>query len=807
MAKVSARHRCVLVELAAMLAVVVLVPAPVLAAQSASSPLQHRTLLDRYCVSCHNERIVQGDGDPPSALVGQLRASGLTLDTLNLDAVGAQAPVWERVVRKLRGGMMPPAGRPRPAASAIEGFATWLETELDAAALAHPNPGRTVSLHRLNRAEYRNVIRDLLAVDVAVDHLLPADDSSYGFDNMGVSLRLSESLVERYLAAARTVGRLAVGRPPPSVVAETYRVATDMQQHDRLDTLAFGTRGGTLIRHLFPRDADYDIQVELGRTRPRSTSHKLEVAVDGTQVALVNLGEPALGDDPASYLTAGELTVRVPVTAGPHDVGVTFYQNPRSLVEQVREPFQNPRRGGVAGSIPIINTVTIQGPYNDFGAGDTPSRRRIFSCVPATVADEKTCATTILASLARRGYRRPTTSADVALLLEFYENARAAGGDFEAGIERALRYLLASPDLLFRVEADPVDVSASGVYQVTDIELASRLAFFLWSSLPDDALLVAAEAGQLGDPVELARQVRRMVADSRSIALTKNFAGQWLQLRNLADPSMRPGDPYSLAFDESLRQGLIRETELFFDSIVRENRGALDLLNADYTYLNERVATHYGIEQVQGSHFRRVQLPASSPRRGLLGHGSILTLTSHAIRTSPVLRGKWILNNLLGSPPPDPPPNVPALNDRKTQAKTATMRERMSVHRDNPACAACHAMIDPAGLALEHFDAIGRWRAVDESYNSIDATGVLPDGTAFDGAVGLRAALVAHPERFVSTFVERLLTYALGRGVEYFDMPAVRKILRDTAPDGYRLQSIILAVVQSDPFQLRRTAS
>ena len=663
---------------------------------------------------------------------------------------------------------------------------------------------RPAAVHRLNRAEYRNVVRDLLAVEVAVEDLLPADDSSHGFDNIGVALRLSESLLERYLAAARRVSRLAVGSPPPGVASDTYRIATDQPQHDRGVALPFGTRGGTRITHLFPRNADYEIEVELGRVRGGRTAHRFEVTVDGEQVALATVGPPGADDEGGATLEGSTLVVRTPVAAGPHDVGVTFHRRSQALVEQVRDPFRNPRRGGVAGPIPVVSRVTVRGPYGDRGAGDTPSRRRVFVCMPESPGDEPACAAEILTALARRAYRRPAAAGDVTLLRRFYDEARAGGEDFEGGIERALRYLLASPDFLFRFEADPVDAAAGGVYPVSDFELASRLSFFLWSSLPDDELLAAADAGRLGDPAELERQVRRMVADLRSSALTENFAGQWLQLRNLADPSVRPGDPYSLAFDESLRQGLIRETELFFDSILRGNRSVLDLLTADYTWLNERVAAHYGIPNVQGSHFRRVNLPPDSPRRGILGHGSILTLTSHAIRTSPVLRGKWILNNVLGTPPPDPLPNVPALVDRKTQARTATMRQRMSAHRDNPACAACHAMIDPAGFALEHFDAIGRWRAVDESYNPIDASGVLPDGTPFEGAAGLRAALVRRPERFVTTLTEKLMTYALGRGVEHYDMPAVRRILREASAGGYRLQDIVLGIVRSDPFRLRR---
>ena len=769
----------------------------------------YRSLLDRYCVTCHNERLVSGRGGAPSPLVSQLRAVGLTLDTLDPASAGEDPEVWERVVRKLRGGMMPPAGRPRPDEATTLEFASWLEGELDRAAASNPDPGRTAPLHRLNRAEYRNAVRDLLALEVDVDALLPADDSSYGFDNIGTALRMSQSLLERYLAAARTVSRAAVGSPPPAVVGETYRLATDMQQHDRMDRLPFGTRGGALVTHLFPQEAEYDIQVELGRSRNVSVPHQLEIAVDGEQVEVVTLAPDVDSGASNPYANASSVTVRVPVPAGPHDVGVTFFRNPAALVEQVRLPFQNPRRGGAAGPIPIVSSITVTGPYNPQGAGETPSRARIFACRPAVAEPdgETGCATRILSSLARLAYRRPVTGEDLDTLLGFYTDERAAGGSFEAGIELALRWLLASPDFLFRVEAPPADLAGAGVYRVSDLELASRLSFFLWSSIPDDALLRAAEAGRLRDPAELERQVRRMLADPRAGALTRNFAGQWLQLRNLADTAVRPGDPYSLAFDESLRRGTIRETEIFFDSIVRENRPALDLLTADYTFLNERVASHYGVPNVQGSHFRRVPLPAGSPRRGLLGHGSILTLTSHAIRTSPVLRGKWILNNILGTPPPDPPPNVPALVDRKTQAKTATLRERMQAHRDNPACAACHAMIDPAGFALENFDAIGRWRVVDESFNPIDASGVLPDGTAFDGVAELRAALVRRPERFVTTMTEKLLTYALGRGLTHADMPAVRRILRETADGGYRLQDIILSVVRSDPFQSRRARS
>ena len=777
-------------------------------AQSDGSSAAHRALLDQYCVTCHNEQVVNGRGTAPSPLVGQLRAIGLTLDTLDLAAVEDAPEAWEKVVRKLRGGMMPPAGRPRPELSTQQDLVSWLEKELDRASVARPNPGRTATLHRLNRVEYRNAVRDLLALEVDVAELLPADDSSYGFDNIGSALRMPQSLLERYLAAAKTVSRLAVGSPPPAIVGKTYRVATDMQQHDRIDGLPFGTRGGALVKHHFPQDAEYDVHVELGRVRNISTAHQFEIAIDGQQVTLVTLApeDVAAGSNP--YQNDSSITVRVPVLAGPRDVSVTFFRNSATLVEQVREPFQNPRRGGAAGPIPIVSNVTVTGPFNPSGAGDTPSRERIFSCDPrdVTAAEAMRCPREILEKLARLAYRRTPTELDIDTLMAFYVDELRAGGAFESGIEVALRWLLASPDFLFRVEAPPTGATDE-VYRISDFELASRLSFFLWSSIPDDELLQVAETGRLQDVAEIQRQVTRMLVDSRATALTENFAGQWLQLRNLANPALRPGDPYSLAFDEALRQGMIQETELFFDSIVRENRSAIELLSADYTFLNERVAAHYGIPDVQGSHFRRVSLPANSPRRGILGHGSILTLTSHAIRTSPVLRGKWILNNVLGTPPPDPPPNVPALVDRKTQAKTATMRDRMQAHRDNPACSACHAMIDPAGFALENFDAIGRWRIVDESFNPIDASGVLPDGASFDGVTELREVLVAQPERFVSTLTEKLLTYALGRGLMHYDMPAVRQILRETADEKFRLQSIILSVVRSDPFQLRRTRS
>jgi hypothetical protein len=671
----------------------------------------------------------------------------------------------------------------------------------------------------LNRSEYQNAIRDLLDIEVNIADLLPADDSSYGFDNMAGVLRISPALMERYLSAAKTISRLAVGAPLPAVDHEVYGIAPDTQQHGHVEGLPLGTRGGLVVRHLFPLDGEYEIKVAVTGANAIREPHQLEVTIDGQQVRLFTLAGRA-GAGSSMYDSEDKLVARVTVPAGPRDLGVAFVKKPAVLVEQAREPFQNPRisgnDGGPGGSMPGVMSVTVIGPYDPRGAGSTPSRRRIFVCQPAQASQENTCARQILSTLARRAFRGPVPEDALADLMRFFAEGRSEGATFDAGIELALRRLLVSPEFLFRVEPDhnPAEAhgrraaagaggpSSPGVYRVPDLELASRLSFFLWSSIPDDELLEAASSSRLHQPAVLERQVRRMLADSRAESLTTNFAGQWLQLRNMA--TVRPGDPYSLTFDETLRQAMWRETELFFESILRENRSVMEMLTADYTFLNERLAIHYGIPGIQGSHFRRVTLPADSPRRGILGHGSILTMTSHAIRTSPVFRGKWVLMNVLGTPPPEPPPNVPALVDKKTQAKVQTMRERMAQHRANPTCSACHSLIDPAGFALENFDAIGRWRVVDESFNAIDASGALPDGTKFSGVQELRAALVRRPERFVTTITEKLLTYALGRGLEYYDMPAVRRIVRDAAKDGYRFQTIVRGVAESYPFTMRR---
>jgi hypothetical protein len=771
-------------------------PTAAAAPQSGSRPASTASAIDpalltRYCTGCHSSRTKSGN---------------FVLEGMDPARAGQDPEHWEKVVRKLRAGLMPPAGQPRPDEASYSRFLSTLQTQLDLAATQRPDPGRTEIVHRLNRLEYVNAVRDVLAVDINAPDLLPADDSSYGFDNMAGVLKMSSALMERYLAAAKVVSRLAIGSPPPAETTVIYRVSPEMQQHDQQEGLPFGTRGGTLIRHVFPLDAEYAITIAIAGSRGASQAQELELMLDGARVKLFTLA------------SRGQPELRLRVAGGPHDVGVAFLRSAPDLVEQVREPFQNPDApsgtGGPAGAMPGVSGVTIAGPYSAAGPGETPSRRRVFVCTPLNPAQEARCAKTIVSTLARRAYRGAVTPESVQVLLDFYQQGRAQGETFEDGIEFAIRRLLVSPEFLYRIEADPSALSSaptatanaagsrSRAYRISDLELASRLSFFLWSSVPDDELLDAAERGTLRTAAVLEKQVRRMLADARSETLMRNFGGQWLLTRNMA--TVRPGETYALSFDETLRQSMQRETELFLDSVVRENRGVPELLNADYTFLNERLALHYGIPHVQGSHFRRVSLPADSPRRGLLGQGSVLTVTSPAIRTSPVIRGKWILTNIIGVPPPDPPPNVPALSDQKTQARVQTMRERMSSHRANPACATCHNMIDPAGFALENFDAIGRWRTVDESFNPIDSTGRLPDGTAFRGVAELRAALASHPDRFVHTVTEKLLTYALGRGLEYYDMPAVRKILKEAAPGGYRMQTIILGIVESYPFQFRR---
>ena len=769
------------------------------AGQPSDTP--ERALLDRYCVTCHNDA---------------LRTAGLALDNLDLAQVGDHADVWEKVVGKLRAGMMPPAGRPRPDGEASGRLVAYLETALDRAAAADPDPGRSAALRRLNGTEYRNAIRDLLDLDIDVAALLPADDSSAGFDNVSLG-GLDPGRFERYLAAARRIARLAVGAPVRSAVADTFIVPSDLNQTGHVEGMPFGTRGGASFDYNFPVDAEYELRVELGKSWNTNRigglrePHDVAILLDGAPVEVLTVSPRARRPAAAQSLlyqpddrpADADLFVRVPVAAGPHTVGAAFVSQGGELVERHRQPFLKVHItvGGDQRTQPNVYAVTVTGPFEATGPGDSPSRRRIFTCRPAEDAEpaaERACASEILGTLARRAYRRPATGDDVDLLLGFFDEGRADGG-FDQGVEMALRRLLVSPEFLLRVERDPA--GAVGPYRVNDLELASRLSFFLWSSLPDDELIKAAARGTLRDPAVLEAQVRRMLADERSASLVTNFAAQWLYLRNL--PAVSPDFIVFPDFDETLRRALRQETELFFESVLREDRSVLDLITADYTFVNERLARHYGMPGIAGSHFRRVPLPPGSPRGGLLGHGSILAVTGYATRTSPVVRGKWVLENLLGTPPPPPPPNVPPLDEEKSAA-ALSMRERMEEHRRNPTCAACHALMDPVGLSLENFDAIGRWRTLTAGLAPIDASGGLPDGTVFDGAAGLRQAILDRSDQFVRTLVDKLMTYALGRATEHYDAPAVRAVERGAAAGGYRFSDLVLGIVRSTPFQMRR---
>lgn len=749
-----------------------------------------RAVLDRYCVTCHNR---------------QLRIAGLTLDTMGLERVGEAAPAWEKVVLKLRTGTMPPVGRPRPDRPTYDSLASWLETALDRHSASAPNPGRP-AIHRLNRAEYTNVIRDLLGLEIDARALLPADDTAYGFDNNADVLTLSPLLLERYMSAARRISRLALGDPTLRPSVESYTVSRYLVQDDRAsEDLPFGTRGGIAVRHSFPLDGQYAISVHLQRRRSREPQ-ELELRVDGVRVGTFTIGnDPGAqrAQDAADTPAADpRLEVRVTVTAGPHLVGVALVQ--KTMAPEGTAPSQLPvgniSFAGRRGAETSVERVDIDGPYDARTPADSPSRRKVLFCRPSTEGNDEACARRVLSTLARRAYRKGVTDRDLGRLLTFYTAEKAAGG-FDAGIRSALERILVDPQFLFRIERDPSTATPGTPYRLTDVELASRLSFFLWSSMPDEELLDLAVRGTLHQPPILERQVRRMLVDVRSSALVSNFAMQWLHLRNV--PALAPDVNAFPAFDENLRQAFLRETELFLESQLRADRSVAELLNADYTFVNERLARHYGLPNVYGSHFRRVTYP-DGRRAGLLGHGSILSVTSYATRTSPVVRGKWLLENILGAPPPSPPPNVPNLPERGVDGKTASVRERLEQHRSNPVCASCHAQMDPLGFALENFDAIGRWRTTSEDDSPIDATGALPDGARFEGPAELRTLLLARRENFVTTVVDKLLTYGLGRGVEYYDMPAIRKIRRDAAANDFRWSSLIAGLVKSTPFQMRR---
>jgi hypothetical protein len=771
---------------------------PIALGQTAPAP--PRALIDKYCVTCHNDRAKTG---------------GLTLETIDMANAPANAETWEKVIRKLRVGAMPPAGLPKPTQSDVSAFLSSLETSLDRAYAANPNPGRA-TLHRLNRTEYANSIRDLLALDVDASALLPPDDESYGFDNNADVLGVSPVLLERYVAASRKVSRQAVGDPTQGAVAQTFRTRPDLSQGKRVEGLPLGSRGGLLMHYNFPLDGKYAIKVVLARNtvdviRGLEEAHQLEILVDGARVFLASVGgtsdTEALVKNPAEarMMIEARLQARIPVKAGPRTVAVTFLEKDAAEDDYILEPFLRTTLDPVnEAGLPHVDEVVIAGPYSATGPGDTPSRRKIFTCTPANASEEVGCARKILSTLARSAYRRPVTPNDLETLLNFYQSGRNSssnpGGSFDAGIERALRLILSSPEFVFRFERDPATVAAGSAYRIDDLELASRLSYFLWSSIPDDELLNLASANKLSDPATLNREIRRMLADPRSQALATNFAAQWLYLRNLKNFAPDPNEFPD--FDDNLRQSLLTETEMFFGSVVNEDRNVLELLNADYTFVNERLAQHYGIPNVYGPRFRRVTL-GDDARRGLLGQGSVLTVTSYATRTSPVLRGKWILTNILGTPPPAPPPNVPPLKDNAEGGKVLSVRERLEEHRKSPACASCHKIMDPLGFALENFDATGQWRSKSEDGAPIDASGVLLDGSKVDGPTTLRAALMSRPEVFVSTLTEKLMTYALGRGVDYNDMPEIREIVAKAASDHYRFSDLVTGIVKSPEFRMK----
>ena len=757
-------------------------------ALAATLPAPVKAAVGRYCLDCHDGDVTKGNLD-----LGKILSDDLQTHSVE----------WERVVRKLAARQMPPIGKDRPAEKEFEHLVATLGSSLDQLAAKKPNPGRTDPFHRLNRTEYRNAIRDLLDLEIDAATLLPKDDASHGFDNL-TGGDLSPTLLNRYISAAEKISRLAVGSPISRPNGDTYRLKPDLTQEGPVANLPLGTRGGTLIRHTFPRDGEYEIQIRLTRDRNEMVeglheTHELEVLLDRDTAARFQVNPPKGNRD--YEMVDAHLKARVPVKAGLHEVGVTFIKNSSSLVETQRDPYQarynmhrHPRLS------PAIYQVSVTGPYASREAGETASRRKLFVCYPKNPGEETACAERIVSAFARRAYRRPVVAADWAKPLKFYHEAKEAGG-FEAGIGSALSAVLVSPEFLFRIERDPADVAPETTYPISDVELASRLSFFLWSSIPDEELLGIAQRGELHRPKVLESQVRRMLADPRSISLVENFAAQWLHLRNLE--SFTPDLRLFPDFDDNLREAFRRETELHFEALLREDRTVLDLIKTDHTFLNERLAKHYGIPNVYGSRFRRVALDSESRRGGLLRQGSVLTVTSYATRTSPVIRGHWLLGNLLGTPPPPPPANIPNLKEN-TVSETLPMRARLSAHRANAACASCHDLMDPVGFALENFDAIGRWRLTENGL-PIDASGGLPDGSRFNGVTGLEDALLKHPELFVGTLTEKLLTFALGRGMSENDAPAVRRIVRDAQRDGNHFSSIVLGIVKSSPFTLRKT--
>ena len=777
--------------------------------------------MNQYCLACHND---------------VLRTANVSFQNIDLTDLSIHEGLPEKMLSQLRNRRMPPMEMPRPTDEIYDELVSWLETELDDLAAANPNPGRTDIFHRLNRAEYSNAVRDLLNIEVDVEEFLPADDiDAYGFDNMADALTVSPALMERYLSAARKISRLAIGETPLGPASETYEVPILLNQEDRMsDDLPFGSRGGVAMRHYFPVAGKYDLSLRLHRNyvnyiRGMGSRHEIEVRFDSELIATFNIGgeEPDVLQAPASYggnqfgdreweeymlFADSNLRLRFEAEAGPHIVGVSFVRKltePEGVLQPPQSVFAaavNEMRDGDAA----IEVAQITGPYEPAGPGITPSRQAIFTCIPDEndVASEETCATQILSGIANKAYRRPLEQIDIDTLLDFYQIGRGDGQlEFDAGIQLAIERILISPDFLFRVEKDPQNTTPGMNYELSDMELASRLSFFLWSSLPDRELLELAEQGKLQDNDVLEKQTLRMLSDPRSIALVKNFAGQLLYLRNL--PSLVPDAVEFPEFDENLRTAFRQESELYFESLLKEDRSVLDLLSADYTYLNERLAKHYGIEGIYGSHFRRVELKGeiAKQRGGILGQGSLLTATSYANRTSPVLRGKWVLTNILGTPPPPPPDDVPDLPETGEDGQPATVRDRMIKHRENPNCAVCHLPMDPLGLALENYDAIGQWRNTGDGDLPIDASGQLPNGTQFYGLDGLREILLDRSNEFSGTVTEKLFAYAIGRPPEYFDKPTIRQITRNAALDNYSWSSTIMGIIKSAPFRMRRSES
>jgi mono/diheme cytochrome c family protein len=760
-----------------------------------TAPAAPAAVLKTYCATCHNDRAKTG---------------GLSFDHADLTDIPKGAQTWEKVIRKVRAGMMPPPGMNRPDKATLDSFASFFETSLDQAATLKPQPGRA-TVHRLNRTEYANAIRDLLALDVDATALLPPDDESSGFDNIADVLNVPPSLMERYLSASWNISRAAVGNTAITASTATYRVRPDLSQDQHIEGMPLGTRGGILVQHTFPLDGEYTIKVRLWRNtfdlmRGMEDPHDIEIAMDGARLQLVHVGGKqdfaTMSENPGTFGAELDrrLSVRIPVKAGMHTITAATVLRSHAVADNLIRPFIRTTIDGldITGD-PSIDRVTIEGPYGQVGSGDTESRRKIFICKPATAKDETACATKILSALGRMAYRKPLNEASLATLMDFYKKGRANNANFDSGIETALQFILTSPEFLFRFETDPANVASNAVYRLDDLALASRLSFFLWSSIPDDQLLTVATQGKLKDPVVLQQQVKRMLADKRSSALIANFAEQWLFLRNLK--TTVPDLEAFPDFDDNLRRAMKEETTLFIDSIMREDRSVVDLLSADYTFVNERLARHYGMPNIYGSQFRRVTVP-SEARRGLLGQASILTITSYPNRTSPVQRGKWILTNLLGVPPSPPPANVPPLEENSENGKVRSLRERMEQHRKDTVCAGCHKSMDPIGFALENFDAVGHWRANDEA-GKIDPSGTLFNGASLDGAVGLRQELVKQKDIFVGVMTEKMLTYALGRGLEHYDMPAVRKIVQNMRTNNYRFSSLVAGIVTSTPFQMK----